>query len=187
MSDQFPTPPPYRPQTQQPHYQPPQTPPPQYQDPSGPPTAPVPPVGGWTVPAPEPTGFIQPGTPEPGGPARRSRVWVVVAVIVALALVIGGAAGAFVMLTGFGRLDVSIDTCEIAADGALTATGTVDGPSGTAARVIVDFVDTRSGEVVDSDSTTLDLGTAPGADPWRLDGQAGDDVDQVTCEVTAGT
>lgn len=183
MSDQFPTPPPYQP----PQYLPPQNQPAQYQDPSGPPTAPVPPVGGWTVPAPEPTGFTPTGEPEPSDPARRSRIWVVVAVIVVLALVIGGAAGAFVMLTGFGRLDVSIDTCEIAADGALSATGAVDGSNGAAARVTVDFVDTDTGEVVDDDSTTLDLGTAPGADPWHLDGQAGDDVDQVTCEVTAET
>ncbi len=114
-------------------------------------------------------------------------MWIVVAVIVVLVLLIGGTAAAFVMLTGFGRLEVRIDTCEISADGALSATGTVDGASGTGVEVTVEFVDIDTREVVDRDMTSLDLGTAVGADPWSLSGLAGDEVDRVTCEVTATT
>lgn len=162
-----------------PPYQPP------YQPPTGPPTAPVPPVGGWTVPPPQTPGLPPPVPQQTEGSPRRSRGWIIVAVVVLIALVIGGTAGAFVMLTGFGRLEVSVDTCEISADGTLTATGTVDGPSGTGVEVAIQFVDIDTGEVVDSDATSLDLGTAIGADPWSLTGSAGDEVDQVTCNVTA--
>lgn len=139
------------------------------------------------MPPPQVPGFPPPAPQDTAGAPRRSRAWIVVAVIVLLTLVIGGAAGAFVMLTGYGRLEVHIDTCEISADGVLTSTGTVDGASGTGAEVAVEFIDIDTRQVIDRDTTSLDLGTAPGADPWSLDGLAGDEVDQVTYKVTATT
>ena len=105
--------------------------------------------------------------------------------MVALLVVGGAVAGALVVFGGSDGLELTIDTCEIAADGTLTAAGTVKGPNGSGVDVEVSFLDTETGDVVDDANTSIDLGTASGADPWSVTGTAGDDVMQVTCNATA--
>jgi hypothetical protein len=106
-------------------------------------------------------------------------------VLVALILLAGAVGGAVAVSRSSGELDMTVDRCEIAEDGSLTASGTVSGPSGTGVDVEVEFVDSATGDVVDDADTSIDLGTAPGADPWTVTGTAGDDVMQVTCNATA--
>ena len=84
-------------------------------------------------------------------------------------LVIGGILG--VALFAAGRQPISSSTsarCEIAADGSLTAAGTVGGTrAAPASTVDVEFVDSATGEKVDTASTSIDLGTGvSGDDPW---------------------
>lgn len=101
-------------------------------------------------------------------------------------LVVGGAvAGALVVFGGSNDLELTIDTCEIAADGTLTAAGVVTGPNGTGVNVDVAFVDTATGDEVDAGSTGVDLSSGSAGNPWEVSGTAGDEVQQVTCNVTA--
>ena len=121
------------------------------------------------------------------GAGAPKRTGLIVAMVIAGLLVVGGIAGvALLTLGGSSGLELTIDTCEIAADGTLSASGTVGGPSGTGVEVQVSFVDLATGSEVDSDTVGVDLGTtASGGDPWQVSGTAGDQVRQVTCDVTA--
>ena len=110
------------------------------------------------------------------------------ALVVVVLLVVGGIVGvALLTFVGTSGLELTIDTCEIAADGTLSASGTVEGPSGTGVEIQVDFIDTATGDQVDSSTVSVDLGTTtPRGDPWTASGTAGDQVQQVSCDVTAG-
>jgi hypothetical protein len=109
-----------------------------------------------------------------------------VGLLVLAVLVIGGIAGVLWFVTGgSGELELSLDTCEIAADGTLTASGVVSGPNGKGVEVEVDFIDTATGREVDDASTSLDLSFGSSGSPWTVTGRAGDDVQQVTCNATA--
>jgi hypothetical protein len=86
---------------------------------------------------------------------------------------------------GDSELELSVDTCEIAADGSLGATGTIANRAGaTDVTLEVRFLDADDGSSVDSDRVVVSL---PGdaAERWRATGTAPDAVQQVTCEVTA--
>lgn len=149
--------------------QPPPYHPPSFEPPSFPPTIQQPAV-----------------PPPPTPPPTKSKLPLVLALIVLGFLVLGGVAlGAYFALRSTGELDLTVDRCEIAADGTLTAAGTVGGPSGTGVTIDVEFVDIATDEVVDRGSVGVDLGTAPGSDPWTVAGTAGDEVRQVDCRVTA--
>ncbi len=121
------------------------------------------------------------------GAGAPKRTGLIVAMVIAGLLVVGGIAGvALLTFSSSSDLELTIDTCEIAADGTLSASGTVGGPSGAGVDVRVSFVDVATGTEVDSDTVGVDLGTAAtGPDPWQASGTAGDQVQQVTCDVTA--
>lgn len=166
------------------------------------PTAPAPPTWGsppaapptapptWGTPPAAPPSY---GTPpetafgtQPPAPAKKSKAGLIVALLVLAFLVLAGLALAAFALLGSSDLELTIDRCEIAADGTLTASGTVEGPNGTGVNIDVEFVDIATDQVVDSDRITIDLGTATsGGDPWEVRGTAGDEVRQVACDVTA--
>jgi hypothetical protein len=109
--------------------------------------------------------------------------------LVVLAILVVGGILAAVLFVGGGDTEIALDIerCEIAADGALTASGTVTNPDGDTVDVPVEvtFVDVDGGATVDTDRIEL---TVPGdaAERWSASGSAGDDVQQVNCEVTAG-
>lgn len=108
-----------------------------------------------------------------------------IALLVVAALVVGGiVTAAVVMGAGSTELTLRIDTCEIAADGTLTATGTINSSAATDVDVEVTFTDLAGGDVVDTGQQTL---TVPedAAQRWQVTGTAGDDVQRVTCDVTA--
>lgn len=157
--------------------------------PAAPPTWGTPPAAPPTAPpgygTPPPTAFGTP--PPPPAPAKKSRAGLIIGLLVLAFLVLAGLAlAAFALLGSSSELELTIDRCEIAADGSLTASGTVGGPSGTGVTLDVEFTDIATDEVVDSDRITIDLGTATsGGDPWEVRGTAGDEVRQVACDVTA--
>jgi hypothetical protein len=182
MTDQQPpaTPPPFIP----PPYTPPPSSPPAWPSPdAGEPTATQPPVA---PPAPgQAWGAPQYGAPAPPppAPAKKGRAGLIIGLLVVALLVIGGIVGvALVMGGSSGDLALVIDSCEISADGRLSATGTVDGPDGTGVRVEVEFVDSATGELADTAGTSVDVGSG---NSWTVTGSAGAEVQQVTCNVTA--
>jgi len=174
--------------------------------PHEPPTAPVPPIGpppadppplggstaGW---GPPPVGTTGPAVatapgPAPGEPSPSSgnRAGLLVGLIVLAVLVLGGVLAAVLVLSGGGtEIGLDIERCEIAADGSLTASGTVTNPDDGTVDVPVEvtFVEVDGGATVDEDRLELSV---PGgaAERWSASGTAGDDVQQVNCEVTAG-
>ncbi len=152
---------------------------------------------GWGAPPYGPPGAAPPGygagpyagtgqAPAPE-PQKRRRTGLVIAALVVALLVLGGVAAVGLMAFGSSsELALTIDTCQIASDGSMTASGTVDGPSGTGVNVRVVFTDVETGEQVDTGDTSVDLGTSiSGGDPWSVSGIAGNQVQQVSCDVTA--
>lgn len=159
---------------------------------AGPPTASFPPApGAWGAPAaPGPAGQWAAPVPAPAHPApqKKSRAGLVAALLVVALLLVGGVVAAALVLTGSGSLEIAVDSCEIAADGTLTATGTVSGPNGQGADVEVEFTDTANGDLVDSARISVDLSFGGiGGDAWTASGEASADVQQVTCTATATT
>ena len=196
-----PTPPPYSPPAAPvPPAAPPAWPSPDAGEPTAtqPPVAPPygapqyspPPYGAPQYSAPPygtpPYGNATPPVPEAPAPGRQRRTGLVVGLLVAGVLVIGGILGIALFAAGGTDLRLNISRCAIAADGSLSAAGTVGGPSGTGVTVDVEFVDSATGEKVDTASTSIDLGTAvSGDDPWSVTGSAGEQVQGVTCNATA--
>lgn len=191
-----PTPPPYSPPAAP---VPPAAPPAWPSPDAGEPTATQPPVappyGAPQYSAPQygappygapPYGNATPPVPEAPAPGRQRRAGLVVGLLVVGVLVIGGILGIALFAAGGTDLELNISRCAIAADGSLSAAGTVGGPSGTGVTVDVEFVDSATGEKVDTASTSIDLGTAvAGDDPWSVTGSAGEQVQGVTCNATA--
>ena len=123
------------------------------------------------------------GAPMGAPPAKKGRAGLVIGLLVVALLIIGGIVGVALAMGGSsGELELAIDTCEIDADGRLSATGTVDGPDGTAVRVEVEFVDSATDDQADTAGTSVDLGSG---NSWTVSGSAGAEVQQVTCNVTA--
>lgn len=154
-----------------------------------PPTQPTPPVLGGLPPQATPPPY-QPPPHQPAAPPSRSSTGRTLAVVAGLVvvglLVVGGVLAAVVVLSGSGGdLEVTIEDCSIAADGTLGAAGSVrsSGDGGTV-EVEVRYTDVETGEQVDTATTSMEL-PADAAQRWTLDGSAGDDVQRVTCDVTA--
>jgi hypothetical protein len=159
--------------------------------PTAPPTAPGAPAG-WGPPpgSPPPYGaapYASPyGTPaEEPAPAKKSKAGLIVALLVVALLVVGGIVAALVVMSGSsGELELTVDTCEIAADGSLSATGTVSSSSATDVEIDLEFTDSATGQVVDDDS--VDIAVPEGAaQRWSASGSAGDQVQRVTCTADA--
>jgi hypothetical protein len=74
-----------------------------------------------------------------------------------------------------------VRSCEIEADGSLTATGSYTGASDSTS-LVVNFIDVGSKDVVASDKVTGIRSTGNGN--WQGTGKAGDSVQQVTCEIS---
>lgn len=146
-----------------------------------PPTPGAPP--GWGPPAAPPTGAALPDEPE----ASTSRTGLVIGLVVLVALVVGGVVGAVLVLGGSVEIALDIERCEIAADGTLSASGTITNPDSGSVDVEVDvtFTDVNGGTTVDTDRVELSV---PGdaAERWSASGMASDAVDQVNCRVNAG-
>ena len=121
-----------------------------------------------------------PATPPPT--KKKSRAGLIIGLLVVALLVIGGVAAAIVVMSGSSDAELTVDTCEIASDGTLSATGTVSGASGDRVRVEVDFVDVATDD--DADSADVDVALDGGDGTWSASGSAGADVNQVSCEAT---
>jgi hypothetical protein len=125
----------------------------------------------------------EPAAAQPATPQRRKGL--IIGLVVVGLLVVGGAIAAALTVFGGSDLELTIDTCEIAADGTLTAAGVVKGPNGTGVQIDVVFVDTATDEEVDTADASVDLSFGSAGNPWEATGSAGDDVQQVTCNVAA--
>ena len=100
-----------------------------------------------------------------------------------LVLIAGAVAVAVVALAGGGSdHTLTVDRCDIASDGSLRAAGTISGGDDGDVDLKVDFTEVGSGNSVDTDTVTATV--SGGAGVWTASGSAGDDVNQVTCEVT---
>lgn len=102
-----------------------------------------------------------------------------VAVVIAL-LVAAGAAVAVWALTRGGGTEATVDECVIEPDGALAAAGTIRSDGDVDATVEVRFEDRDTGTEVDRDTIEV-RGSAGTTIEWSAAGQAGEDVDRVTC------
>lgn len=135
------------------------------------------------------------GAPPPGAvataggpssePPKRQRTGLVVGLVV-LALLVAGVAAVLVLRGGDPDLELAIDTCDIAADGTMSASGTIRNHGGDRADVTIEvaFSDTDSGNTIETDRTSVSV---PGgaSERWSASGTAGDDVQRITCDVTA--
>ncbi len=147
--------------------------------PTGPPTGPPP---AWNQ-----TPWNPAASAPSAEPAPKKKTGLIIGLIVVLALIIGGIAAAAVVMMGSGpNLELDIEVCEIAADGTLTASGSVENTSGSTGDVDIEVVfhDDADDSIVARDSTDISV---PGnsAERWTLSGTAGDQVQRVTCDVTA--
>ena len=105
--------------------------------------------------------------------------------LVVFALLVGGGIALALALVASTSSDLAltVDTCEIAADGTLRATGTVShGGDEDDTEVVVTFFDSSNDTTVDSQRTDVVLRSGEGS--WTASGRAGDSVQQVTCEAT---
>lgn len=137
------------------------------------------------------------GAPPPGAvataggpssePPKRQRTGLVVGLVVLALLVAGVVAAVLVLRGGDPDLELAIDTCDIAADGTMSRRR---GRSATTAvtradvTIEVAFSDTDSGNTIETDRTSVSV---PGgaSERWSASGTAGDDVQRITCDVTA--
>ncbi|MFZ4517330.1 MAG: hypothetical protein ACOYOP_03010 [Microthrixaceae bacterium] len=128
-----------------------------------------------------------PGVPPgPAAPKKTSKALVIVLALLATAVLLGvfGAVAAVTVLGG-PDLTASVDRCAIAADGSLSAGGTLRAEGGSAdATVKVEFLRGSGSGRVDSGSTSV---SAPdgGSARWEVTGRAPDDVKVVTCRITS--
>jgi hypothetical protein len=162
------------PTTSMPPYVPPGTP--GTQPPAAPPYAPPP---GPPVAPPLPSAQAAP-------PREKSRTGLIVALVVLAALVLGGIILAALLLGAEDTdLSLTIDTCEIAADGSMTATGAVtnDGSDRADVTVEVTFSDSATGDTIEQDSSPVEV-AGGSSERWSASGSAGDEVNQITCDVT---
>lgn len=173
---QFGEPPYGQPQYGQPQYgQPPYGQPPYGQQGS--------PVGG------APWGAGPQGTPAAPPTEKKKRTGLLIGLIAVGVLLVGAAVAVPVVLLGARSttdLALAIDTCNIAADGSLSATGSVtnDGSDRRTVSVEVTFTDSSDGAEIDLDRSSVTV-AGGSSERWTASGSAGDEVRQVTCDVTA--
>jgi hypothetical protein len=105
--------------------------------------------------------------------------------VVAL-LVIGGIVAAVLVLSADDvDVDLAIDTCEIEADGTMSATGAVINDGGQEETVTVEVVFSDSATQDEISSQRARVTAASGSSGrWSASGNAGDSVQRVTCEAT---
>jgi len=115
---------------------------------------------------------------------KKSRAGLVVGLLVVLVLIVGGGVAGFFVLGGSSSAKLTVDSCEIASDGTLTATGTVADGGDTTVEVGVTFIEVSSGDKVDDETVPVRL--LDGSGGWSAIGAAGDSVTRVTCEATLG-
>jgi hypothetical protein len=102
---------------------------------------------------------------------------------VIVALVAGAAfVGVATVLNSGPDLALTVRTCQIEADGSLTATGSYTGASDSTS-LVVKFIEVTTKDLVASDKVTEIRSTGNGN--WEGTGKAGDSVQQVTCEITS--
>ncbi|CAB4715731.1 MAG: hypothetical protein F2942_06035 [Actinobacteria bacterium] len=164
-------------------FTPPPVPPPYNPAPTGPPSAPPTAWGESTLGSaavPTTQGFAaQPATAEP----KKSRAGLIIGMLVILALVAGAAfVGVATVLNSGPELALTVRTCQIEADGSLTATGSYTGASDSTS-LVVKFIEVTTKDLVASDKVTEIRSTGNGN--WEGTGKAGDSVQQVTCEITS--
>ena len=163
-------------------FTPPQAPPPYTPASATPPTSPPPmwgesTLGSATVPTP-PAAAGGPDASEP----KKSRAGLIIGLLVIVALIAGATfVGAASLLNSGPDLALTVRSCEIEADGLLTATGSYTGASDSTS-LVVNFIDVGSKDVVASDKVTGIRSTGNGN--WQGTGKAGDSVQQVTCEIS---
>ena len=105
---------------------------------------------------------------------------VVIGVVIVVLVVIGGFFGFRAMDGSAGSLDGTVDQCHIAADGTLTASGTVTSDKELDTTLEVSFDNAANDAQVDR--TTVDVSGSAGEQvQWIATGQAPDDVTRVTC------
>ena len=106
---------------------------------------------------------------------------IALAVLVILALIGGGIAVAVARSND--DFTATINRCSIAADGSLTAKGTVHTSSGSGSvQVSVQFDDAATRKHVDRSVVGAQL-NSNGRGIWTASGSAGDEVQRVTCVV----
>lgn len=184
-------PPPPPPPAQPPQWAPPNDPTPTAVQPTVPPYPAGPPTGPPLAPPDawnQPPGAPPLGTPvEPTTPPTSKKTGLIIGVLVVLALIIGGiVAAAVVLMDSDPQLTLDIEVCEIAADGTMTASGSVENTSGSTADVDIDVVfrNDATSSTVDTDTVELNVPGDSG-ERWSLSGTAGDDVQRISCDVTA--
>jgi hypothetical protein len=128
----------------------------------------------------------QPWTPTgPNAQAeqKKSRVPVIIAIVIAL---VAAVAAFFLVsnLLGGSDAETTIDNCVLEADGTMTVDGTITSESDVDGSLEVRFDDAESGEEVDR--TTVEVKGDAGEDiPFSATGEAGDDVSRIDCVVVA--
>ncbi len=103
-----------------------------------------------------------------------------IAGIVAVVAAIAAFFGIRALVGGGADVQGTVDECSIAADGALTASGTVESGDALNTTVEVRFEDLATGTEVDRDTVEV-RGDAGESVAWSASGQAGDGVERVTC------
>ena len=163
-----PTPPPYNPGASAPLTGPPTGPPTAWGDST---------LGSATVPTASAVAS-EAAASEP----KKSRAGLIIGLLVIVALIAGATfAGAAALLNSGPDLALTVRTCQIEADGSLTATGSYTGASDSTS-LVVKFIEVSSKELVASDNVTGIRSTGNGN--WQGTGKAGDSVQQVTCEIS---
>jgi hypothetical protein len=167
----------------------PSQPPPQ--PPAGPPGYPQAPAYGQPAPYGTPPGGYA-AAPVAGAAVapekkKRSKLWLVLGLLVLLAVLAIGAIGAVALLgsSSSGDLTATVGTCQIAADGSLTTSGLVRNSGGDSQKVklTVVFDNADGGKQVDRSFVDITV-PANGKQSWQATGNAADDVKKVTCVVS---
>ena len=118
---------------------------------------------------------------------KRSKAGLIIGILVVLVLLVGGAIAAVTLLGGDSGSDLvaTVDRCVIDADGTLTAAGGLKNGGGdqAKARMTVEFNDTSGGDRVDRSFVDVTV-KGDGSEKWEATGNAGDDVQKVTCVVS---
>ena len=121
---------------------------------------------------------------------KKKRTGLVLGILALVLLAVIAGIGAFVVVGGNSGSDLvaSVDRCVIAADGTLSASGTLRNRGGNQqrARMTVVFNNTSGGSRVDRSTLNVTV-RADGSANWEAGGRAGDRVQRVTCVVSEVT
>jgi hypothetical protein len=107
-------------------------------------------------------------------------VAVVIGLLIVLLVAVGGVFGFRTLNGSAGTFEGTVDQCHIAADGTLTASGTI-----TSEEAMDTTLEVRFDNAADStqvDRTTVEVAGSAGEQvQWNAAGHAPEDVDRVTC------